>query len=313
MRSESDGHCLPTSFPGLAVREARRRGSPRRSLRSARRPVQPDGRGVPRPRRGAARARSGWDESVRRERVERIGVEPDGFSVGGVEVPHVLVATGHPGLQRAGGAARDDPRVVHAYEPHDYARDGDRDRRGARCRDRVAERARRRRDASSRCGAREPVRRPLNVPREWFSRRGARRLPPHCAARSALRSCARCSRRRTRRARAGTSRSRVPAARFRVEPELNGAEQVICATGFLRGFQHDPLLRALVDGARPRDVRRLDRARPGLDGARADRRAPDARTRGRRRRSGRSRRPTRSSARSTRRAACSRGCRCRTR
>src|SRR5918912_2456309 len=25
MRSESDGHCLPTSFPGLAVRAARRR------------------------------------------------------------------------------------------------------------------------------------------------------------------------------------------------------------------------------------------------------------------------------------------------
>src|SRR3954468_10131706 len=27
MRSESDGHCLPTSFPGLAVREAFERGS----------------------------------------------------------------------------------------------------------------------------------------------------------------------------------------------------------------------------------------------------------------------------------------------
>src|SRR5215468_5776410 len=27
MRSESDGHCLPTSFPGLAVREALRRRS----------------------------------------------------------------------------------------------------------------------------------------------------------------------------------------------------------------------------------------------------------------------------------------------
>src|SRR3954454_20329087 len=27
MRSESDGHCLPTSFPGLAVREALERGS----------------------------------------------------------------------------------------------------------------------------------------------------------------------------------------------------------------------------------------------------------------------------------------------
>jgi cation diffusion facilitator CzcD-associated flavoprotein CzcO len=25
MRSESDGHCLPTSFPGLAIRAARRR------------------------------------------------------------------------------------------------------------------------------------------------------------------------------------------------------------------------------------------------------------------------------------------------
>src|SRR3954454_7215628 len=27
MRSESDGHCLPTSFPGLAVRDARARRS----------------------------------------------------------------------------------------------------------------------------------------------------------------------------------------------------------------------------------------------------------------------------------------------
>src|SRR5919204_461171 len=28
MRSESDGHCLPTSFPGLAVRDAVRRRTP---------------------------------------------------------------------------------------------------------------------------------------------------------------------------------------------------------------------------------------------------------------------------------------------
>jgi hypothetical protein len=35
--------------------------------------------------------------------------------------------------------------------------------------------------------------------------------------------------------------------RFRVEPELNGAAQVICATGFRRGFRHDPLLARLVD------------------------------------------------------------------
>src|SRR5205814_4403245 len=34
--------------------------------------------------------------------------------------------------------------------------------------------------------------------------------------------------------------------RFRVEAELNGSAQVICATGFRRGFRHDPLLAALV-------------------------------------------------------------------
>jgi len=35
--------------------------------------------------------------------------------------------------------------------------------------------------------------------------------------------------------------------RFRVSPELNGARQVICATGFRRGFQHDLLLRRLAN------------------------------------------------------------------
>src|SRR5919206_30434 len=35
--------------------------------------------------------------------------------------------------------------------------------------------------------------------------------------------------------------------RFRVEAAVNGAEQVICATGFLRGYAHDPLLRRLVE------------------------------------------------------------------
>ena len=34
--------------------------------------------------------------------------------------------------------------------------------------------------------------------------------------------------------------------RFRVDPEPNGADQVICATGFRRGFEHDPLLSRLV-------------------------------------------------------------------
>jgi hypothetical protein len=35
--------------------------------------------------------------------------------------------------------------------------------------------------------------------------------------------------------------------RFRVEPSVNGSRQVICATGFVRGFRADPLLAALVD------------------------------------------------------------------
>jgi hypothetical protein len=34
--------------------------------------------------------------------------------------------------------------------------------------------------------------------------------------------------------------------RFRVEPSVNGAAQVIAATGFVRGYRHDPLLEALV-------------------------------------------------------------------
>jgi hypothetical protein len=36
------------------------------------------------------------------------------------------------------------------------------------------------------------------------------------------------------------------AGRFRVEPSLNGADQVICATGFQRGYQHDLLLARLA-------------------------------------------------------------------
>ena len=57
---------------------------------------------------------------------------------------HVLVAPGHPGLN-VPDELRDDPRVVHSYEPHEYASTRHRRRRRARRRDRVAERARRRR------------------------------------------------------------------------------------------------------------------------------------------------------------------------
>jgi hypothetical protein len=36
--------------------------------------------------------------------------------------------------------------------------------------------------------------------------------------------------------------------RFSIEGRVHGADQVICATGFVRGYEHDPLLARLVDG-----------------------------------------------------------------
>ena len=35
--------------------------------------------------------------------------------------------------------------------------------------------------------------------------------------------------------------------RFRIEASVNGADQVICATGFRRGYRHDAILRRLVE------------------------------------------------------------------
>jgi cation diffusion facilitator CzcD-associated flavoprotein CzcO len=242
MRSESDGHCLPTSFPGLAVREARRRGSVGPVLRSLAARYNPT---VAEFLEHVAevRRRSGWDESIRRERVDRIGLEPEHFSVGGLEVPHVLLATGHPGLN-VPEELRGDPRVVHAYDPHGYAREVTVIGAGlAAATEWVNALAAGATVVSVR--RTEPVRRRLNVPREWFSRRALdgfhRTAPPERAA--VLRTLLAPSYPPGARfdepiAHAG--------ARFRVEPALNGSEQVICATGFLRGFQHDPVLRALV-------------------------------------------------------------------
>ncbi len=42
MRSESDGHCAPTSFPGLAVREAARRRDPVPLVQTRSRPLPAD-------------------------------------------------------------------------------------------------------------------------------------------------------------------------------------------------------------------------------------------------------------------------------
>src|SRR3954463_13042374 len=71
MRSESDGHLAPAAFPGLAVRAAWQRGSVAPLLASVAGRYHPTveeflehGEEV--------RMRTGWDDSFRRRRVERI-------------------------------------------------------------------------------------------------------------------------------------------------------------------------------------------------------------------------------------------------
>jgi cation diffusion facilitator CzcD-associated flavoprotein CzcO len=245
MRSESDGHCFPRSFPGLAVREAARRGEVRPLLETVTNRYRPTVEEfVQQARR--VRLRTGWAESFVRARVERVRAVDGGFELDAHGTfRHLLLALGHPGLAMPAELAGD-ARVVHAYEPHEYAR-------------RVAVVGAGMAAATEWLNAlsagaevvsvrrREPERHPLNVPRPLFSKRGlaafhatepdarvailqllgAPSYPPGREWDEPLELAAR-------------------EGRFRVEAELNGAEQVICATGFLRGFEHDPLLAALV-------------------------------------------------------------------
>ena len=245
MRSESDGHCFPRSFPGLAVRTARRRLSVEPLVASV----------CDRYRPTVAeflahveelRARTGWDESVVPARVERVRAVDGGFDVGGQGVfRHVLLAPGHPGLA-VPEALVGDRRVVHAYEPHEYA-------------SRVAVVGAGMAAATEWLNAlaagasvvsvrrREPVRRPLNVPRPLFSRRG---LVGYHALEPAERS-AHLAALLAPSYPPGTEWDEPLAeatreGRFTVAAEVDGAEQVVCATGFRRGFEHDPLLARLV-------------------------------------------------------------------
>ncbi|MBA3348429.1 MAG: hypothetical protein H0T13_07690, partial [Actinobacteria bacterium] len=233
MRSESDGHAYPTTFPGLAAREAARRRTPLPLLQSVCDRYRPTVAEFLR-HVDELRERSGWDESVRDARVERVRTVDGGFDLDGHGVfAHVLLAPGHPGLARPAELAAD-PRVVHAYEPHEYA-------------SRVAVVGAGMAAATEWLNAlaagsevvsvrrREPARRPLNVARPLFSKRGLATF--HAEPRG----------RRAELLRGFGAPSYPPGSRwdeplehaasegrFRVEQELNGAEQVICATGFRR-------------------------------------------------------------------------------
>jgi len=246
MRSESDGHCYPTSFPGLAVREAARRASLTPLLRSVTDRYRPTVAEFLH-HVDLLRASCGWDESFFPARIQRVRAINGGFELDGYgRFRHVLLAPGHPGLARPAELACD-PRAVHAYEPHDYA-------------PRVAVVGAGMAAATEWLNAleagaevtsvrrREPARRPLNVARPLFTKRGlasfhatraveraellkgfgAPSYPPGRAWDAPLEGAAR-------------------EGRFHVAAELNGAEQVICATGFARGLEHDALLRRLVE------------------------------------------------------------------
>ena len=246
MRSESDGHCYASSFPGLAFQATVLRRSVRPLVETVCDRFHPtvDEFLSHVERR---RERSEWDRSVRRARIDRVRAVDGGFELDGHGVfQHVLLAPGHPGLH-VPEELRGDPRVIHAYEPHEYASTVTVVGAGmAAATEWLNALAAGSEVVSVR--RREPIRRPLNVPREYLSRRGL-------AAFHRLSVRERAARLDTLLAPSYPPGDQFDAplaqaaaeGRFHVEPSVNGTEQVICATGFRRGFGHDPLLSRLVE------------------------------------------------------------------
>jgi cation diffusion facilitator CzcD-associated flavoprotein CzcO len=259
MRSESAGHCRATSFPGLALRGVRTRRSLRPLLETAVdrfHPTVEEFLGHVE----ELRERSRWDESVTLARVERVRAVEGGFELDGPPTPgretdrlrrswgtfrHVLLAPGHPGLNLP-EELRGDPRVVHAYEPHEYASTVAVVGAGLAAATEWLNALEAGAEVVS-VRRREPLRRPLNLPRPYFSRRGLaefhRLRPPERAER--IRSLLAPSYPPGRRWDEPLARAAAE-GRFRSEPTVNGARQIVCATGFLRGWRRDPLLARLV-------------------------------------------------------------------
>jgi cation diffusion facilitator CzcD-associated flavoprotein CzcO len=246
MRSESDGHLAPADFPGLALRAAWRRRSLRPLLETASRGYHPRVEDFL-AHAAEVRERSGFDASFRRRRITCIEPVAGGFELDGEgPFPHVFLATGHPGLALPDGLA-DDRRVVHAYEPHEYASSVAIVGAGMA----AATEWRNALTAGSHVVSvrrREPLRQPLNVPRPLFSQRGlaAFHRSPRESRAAMLRQLSAPSFPPDPELDA-TIATAAAEGRFRVAAELNGSEQVIAATGFRRGFRHDELLARLVE------------------------------------------------------------------
>jgi cation diffusion facilitator CzcD-associated flavoprotein CzcO len=246
MRSESDGHVAATSFPGLAMRSAIRRRDLMPLVESLFDRYHPTVHDFLE-HVAEVRERSGWEDSFRHRRIGAIRAVDGGFELDEVGVfAHVLLAPGHPGLAFPEGLEGDE-RVVHAYEPHDYAVEVEVVGAGMAAAtewlNALAAGA-----AVVSVRRREPERRPLNLPRELFTRRGLRGF--HATSKEQrlglLRSWSTPSYPSGREWDEPLERARGE-GRFRILPELNGGEQIICATGFKRGFRNDSLLSALVD------------------------------------------------------------------
>jgi cation diffusion facilitator CzcD-associated flavoprotein CzcO len=245
MRSESSGHCAPTSFPGLAVRAAVRTRNPLPLLQTAFDRFHPT---VDEFLEHAAevRERSGWDESIRLRRIRRVSPVDEGFELDGEGTfAHVLLAPGHPGLAFPDGL-ESDARAVHAYQAHEYADGVEIVGTGMAAATEWLNALAAGAEVIS-VRRREPERRPLNLPREFFTRRGLAAF--QCTSRDErvgiLRRWSAPSYPQGRGWDEPVERARL-AGRFRVAAELNGSEQIICATGFKRGFKHDALLARLV-------------------------------------------------------------------
>lgn len=248
MRSESDGHLGAAAFPGLAVREALRRRSPRPLLETAVNRYHPSVDDFL-AHAEHVRARSGWERSFRAQRVAQIRAADGGFTIDG-EGPfaHVLVATGHPGLAKPS----EFNGAVHAYEPHDYAPQVAIVGAGMAAATEWLNALAAGSEVIS-IRRREPLRRPLNVPRPLFSRRGLAAFHASTPERRAalLRSLLAPS------YPAGPAwdapiDAAAAAGRYTVRRHEPGSGhesgvQVICATGFRQGWRHDALLEDLVE------------------------------------------------------------------
>ena len=182
MRSESDGHCAPRSFPGLAVRASLRDKSPLPLVESWLDRYHPTVEEFLE-HVEEVRAESGWDESFRRCRVKQISAADGGFELDDFGPLPPRPRRDRPSRARVSSGARGRPTCGPLLPAARVRRAcGDR-RRGHGRRDRVAERARRR--LGRRLGAQARTRAaPAQRSTPALHASGAGRVPRHAAGRT---------------------------------------------------------------------------------------------------------------------------------